>query len=246
MENKKYNISLFFPAYNEEGNIAKAIEDAQKVLKECANNYEILVVLYEGSTDRTREIIEQHMLADPNIRIALQRKDDHGVGKAYRIGLQEAKYENIFYTDSDNQFDIQDLKRFLPYIEDYDIIAGYKLKRNDPFLRIVISFFYNMLIRFAFLTNLRDVNTAFRLVKKKVSDSITLRSRYGTVTTEMLVKARKKGFKIKQIGVQHFSRGAGKPLYEVKAGLLSPVTILKVIKELIWVWMEVNFHKDRL
>ena len=236
---------MFFPAYNEEGNIAKVIEDAQSVLKKHAKNYEIIIVLYEGSTDRTREIIHQHMKKDSNIRIIIQKKDDHGIGKAYRIGLKSAIYENIFYSDSDNQFDLNDFEKFLPYINDYDIIAGYKLKRNDPFLRKIISFSYNFLIRVFFRMKLWDVNTAFRLVKKKVVEDLNLHSRYGTVTTEMLIKAKKKGYKIKSVGVQHFNRGAGEPLYEVVNGLLSPLTILDVCKELVWVWMEVNFPKGK-
>jgi len=236
----KPNISMFFPAYNEEGNIGKVLQDAQDVLKKHAKNYEIIIVLYEGSTDRTEEIIHSCMKKDQNIRIVLQAKDDHGIGKAYRIGLNSAKYENIFYSDSDNQFDLHEFEKFLPYIGEYDVIAGYKLKREDPFLRKVISFGYNLFVRFAFRMNIWDVNTAFRLVKKHVIDEIQLYSKYGTVTTEMLIKAKKRGFKIKSVGVRHFNRGAGKPLYEIKAGLLSPMTILKVTQELLWVWREVN------
>jgi len=231
---------MFFPAYNEAGNIRRVIEDAQKVLRKNANNYEILIVLYEGSTDNTAEIVRSYSQNDPNVRLVLQAKDDHGVGKAYRIGLNTAKYENIFYSDSDNQFDLEDFEKFLPFLDEYDIIAGYKLKRNDPFLRKMISFGYNFLIRLFFRMDLWDVNTAFRLVKKRVVDDITLHSIYGTVTTEMLIKAKCKGYKIKSVGVNHFNRGAGKPLYEIKFGLLSPKTILAVARELIHVWREVK------
>jgi len=230
---------MFFPAYNEEENISRVIEDAQTVLKKYANNYEILIVLYEGSTDKTKEIIESYHEKDPNVKIVLQKKDDHGIGKAYRIGLKSAKYDLIFYADSDNQFDLNDFGKFLPYIEEYDIIAGYKLKRNDPFLRKFISFGYNCIVRLVFHMKVWDVNTAFRLVKKKVVNDLNLHSRYGTVTTEMLIKASKKGYKIKSIGVNHFDRGGGKPMYEIVEGMLHPMTVIAVFRELIRVWRDV-------
>jgi len=237
--NGKYDISMFFPAYNEAGNIERVIQDAQDVLKEHARKYEIIVVLYEGSTDRTEEIIHNYMKTDPNIRIVMQAKNDHGIGKAYRIGLRAAKYENIFYADSDNQFDLHDFERFLPHMNEYDIIAGYKLKRKDPFLRKIISFGYNSLVRFIFHMDVWDVNTAFRVVRKSVIDKIPLQSRYGTVTTEMLIKAKKRGFKIKSVGVSHFNRGSGKPMYEIVHGMLHPLTIMKVTRELIRVWRDI-------
>lgn len=242
MSSQKHDISMFFPAYNEEGNIASVIEDAQEVLRKHARNYEILIVLYEDSTDNTEQIVRRYMQKDENVRLVWQKKNDKGVGKAYRIGLKEAKYENIFYADSDNQFDLHDFVKFLPYMDNYDIIAGYKLKRNDPGPRLLISLTYNMIIRLVFNIPYRDVNTAFRLVKKQVLNSIKLHSIYGTVTTEMLVKAKRKGFKIKQIGVTHLARQSGKPLYEIAEGMLHPKTILNVAKELILVWWDVHNH----
>mgnify|MGYP001321113766 CR=1 FL=1 len=239
-----HDITLFFPVYNEEGNIRSVITTASNVLKKISRNYEVLLVLYAGSTDKSEEIIREMAKEDPHIRLVIQPTSDPGVGRAYRIGFEQAKYPIIAYSDSDNQFNLNELVKFLPYLDEYDIIAGYKLKRQDPLPRIITSWGYNTLVRTLFRINTMDVNTAFRVVKKPVLDKVKLTSRLGTVTTELLVKAKKNGFSIKQIGVTHFPRTEGKPLYEVTSGMLSPKTIINVSKEIVRLWWSVNVRKQ--
>ena len=79
------DITMFFPAYNEEGNIKKIVKDAEKVLKETANRYEIIIVLYEGSTDNTRIIIKELMKKNKNLRLVMQPKKLKGVGYAIKM-----------------------------------------------------------------------------------------------------------------------------------------------------------------
>ena len=122
---------MFFPAYNEEENIPKLLESATKILKEVANDYEILVIVYEGSTDGTIDIVKKFTDKNKKIKLLLQPKDKKGIGYAKIMGFKNAKYPHIFYADSDNQFDLNDFKKFLPYIDNNDIIAGYRIKRHD-------------------------------------------------------------------------------------------------------------------
>src|SRR3989344_4210019 len=121
----KLNISVFFPVYNEEGNIPKLAKDATKVLKKLADKYEIMFVLLEDSTDKSREIIEKLHKEDSKIRLVLQPKELKGVGQAYKMGYESAKYEIIFYADGDNQFDLNEIEKLIPYLRKYDIVAGY-------------------------------------------------------------------------------------------------------------------------
>ena len=210
----KPDITIFFPAYNEEENIAKVIADADTALRENANEYEILIIVYEGSSDRTIPITKELMKRSSRIRLVIQPRDKKGVGYAIRMGFEEARYPHIFYADSDNQFDLNELQKFLPYIGEYDIIAGYRLNRNQPFTRTLASHVYNLIVRIVFGVKERDVDCAFRYVNKRVFDRIRLNCVLGLGTTEILVKAERAGFRIKQIGVRHYARLAGQPVFE--------------------------------
>ena len=222
---------MFFPAYNEEENIPKLIKSAEKVLKETSNNYEIIVVVYDGSTDKTAEIVQMLSEKNRNIRLVRQPKNQKGMGIALKLGFDNAKYDLVFYADSDNQFDLGEFQKFLPYTNDWDIIAGYRIKRQDPFMRIIISGFYNMLVKILFRTQERDLDCAFRLVNKKIFKKIELKCKTGLSTTELLAKARRKKFKIKEVGVNHYPRTFGKPIFEMQVGLNLPKP--KVVMDLL-------------
>lgn len=228
----KPDITMFFPAYNEEKNISRVLGSAVKVLKESAAKYEIIVIVYEGSTDRTAEIVKKRSRKNSSIRLLMQPKGKKGVGYAKIMGFTSAKYPHIFYADSDNQFDLGDFKKFLPYIGEYDIIAGYRIKRRDPWTRILVSRVYNAMMRLLFGAKERDLDCAFRLVNKKVIDSIELKCRTGVATTEILARARKKGFKIKEIGVNHYPRKFGQPVFSGFLDLPKPKVLIEILKEI--------------
>ena len=238
---QKPDITMFFPAYNERDNIKKLLASAKKVLKEVANNYEILVVVYEGSTDGTLDIAKNIAAKDNKIKLIVQPKEKKGIGYAKILGFTKARYPYVFYADSDNQFDLNDFKKFLPYIKDYDIIAGYRIKRNDPKTRIAVSRIYNSMMRLLTGAKERDLDCAFRLVRKKVISSIDLRCRTGVATTELLAKARKKGFKIKEVGVNHYHREFGQTVFE--GGFLNlpkPKVVLNILKETFSLWRDLR------
>ena len=241
----KPNITMFFPAYNEEENIQKIISSAKKVLEEIANNYEIIIVVYDGSTDKTSQIVKEFSKKDKRIRLVRQPKNQKGMGIALKLGFDNAKYDLIFYADSDNQFDLKEFKKFLPYINNYEVIAGYRIKRQDPFTRIAISKCYNMLVKALFKTKERDLDCAFRLVNKKVFKKINLRCKTGLSTTEMLAKARRKNFRIKEVGVRHYPRTLGKPVFEMDVGLNlpKPKVVLNLLEEMLILWFDIYIRK---
>lgn len=236
------DITMFFPAYNEEENIPRLLNSATKILKKVANKYEILVVVYAGSTDKTIDIVKKFTKKNRRIKLLIQPKDKKGIGFAKKMGFKNARYPQIFYADSDNQFDLREFKKFLPYIGKYDIIAGYRIKRQDPRARIITSKIYNSMMRLLFNVKERDLDCAFRLVNKKVINSISLKCNTGVATTEILAKARKKGFKIKEIGVNHYPRIFGKPVFESESGLNlpKPKVVLDIIKETATLWFDIH------
>ncbi len=230
----KPDITMFFPAYNEEKNLPILINSARKVLKQVTNNYEIMIVAYEGSTDSTIKLVKDYAKKDKNIKLVVQPKDQKGMGIALRLGFKNAKYPFVFYADSDNQFKLEEFKKFLQHIKDYDIIAGYRIKRQDPFTRILTAKVYNIIVSILFGTRERDLDCAFRLVNKKVFKKIQLKCKTGLGTTELLAKARKNKFRIKEIGVNHYSRTAGQPIFEGKfLNFPKPKVVVDLLKEMI-------------
>lgn len=241
---QKPNITMFFPAYNEAENIPKVITSAINVLSKVSNKYEILVIVYEGSSDGTIDVVKRFEKKNKDVKLLIQPKEKKGIGYAKIMGFKNAKYPYIFYADSDNQFDLNDFKKFLPHIGKYDIIAGYRIKRHDPKTRIIISRIYNAMMRFLFGAKESDLDCAFRLVNKKVINNISLICSTGVATTELLAKARKKGFTIKEIGINHYPRTLGKPVFEWEIGLNlpKPKVVFDILKETLKLWFDMKIR----
>ena len=170
----------------------------------------------------------------------MKKKEKKGIGYATTLGFQKAKYPYVFYADSDNQFDLREFKKFMPYIGKYDVIAGYRINRRDPGTRIIVSRIYNLIMRFLMGAKERDLDCAFRLVSKKVINKTNLICHTGVATTELLVKARKHNFTIKEIGINHYPRILGKPVFEWEIGLNlpKPKVVLNILKETFRLWLD--------
>jgi len=237
----KPDISIFFPAYNEEENIKPLLNKATEVMRNIARKYELIVVVYEGSTDNTIPIMRELSKKDSHIRYVIQPREKKGIGTAISMGFGSAEYSHIFYADSDNQFDVGEITNFLPYINEYDIVAGYRKSRKDPILRILTSKVYNTLVKGLFGVRERDVDCAFRYVNKRVFRRVKLICSLGLGTTELLVKARKAGFKIKEIPVTHYPRKAGKSVFEGKlTNLPKPKVVFDLLKEMRILWRDMR------
>lgn len=196
------------PAYNEEGNIATTIIDARKAAKLVAEDYEIIVV-DDGSTDRTLEVVAELERNDKNIKIVKHNKN-LGYGAAVKTGLKTCKKDWIFFTDSDGQFHYDELEKFVNHRDKADLIIGYRRKRMDPFHRVFVAQVLLKLWNFAlFGLTVRDVDCAYKLFKKDVRDSVNLKTESAITVTEFIVKAKALGFKIIQLPVQHYPRKFG-------------------------------------
>jgi glycosyltransferase involved in cell wall biosynthesis len=221
------------PAYNEEANIERAIQSAAAVMPQVSNDWEIVVV-NDASKDRTGELAEALAQEIPGVRVIHHRKNTR-LGGALQTGFSNVTKELIFYTDADNPIDMNDLKWVLPLVEDADIITGYRLNREEPLKRKIYSLCYNLLIRFLFGLKVRDVNFAFKLVKRKVLEKIKIRSQGSFIDAELLIEARKSGFIIKEVGTKYYPRTAG------ESTLASPTVIFKTLGEL-WVYYRRHYR----
>ena len=205
---KKPNISAFFPAYNEEANIVALAAKTSAVLKKLAGKYEVIVV-NDGSRDRTAEVVKAAHKKDPHI-VLLDHVVNQGYGAAVKSGFAASKLDWIFFTDGDGQFDVAELEQMLPLTADHDLVVGYRIKRADAFQRKVNAWAWGTLVKTLFgLKGVRDIDCAFKIIRRDVFKKFKLETTGAMISTELLVKAQKNGFRIAEMGVHHYPRTAG-------------------------------------
>jgi len=207
--NRLPGISAFFPAYNEERNVASMVERLSAVLPRVADDYEIIVV-NDGSTDRTGAIADEIAAADAHVR-AVHHAVNRGYGGALKSGFAASRKEYVFFTDGDGQFDVAEIERLLPHVSEYDIVVGYRLERAEGGLRKLNAGAWNWLVRRLFHIPVRDVDCAFKLFKRRVFDTVQSQAEGAMISTEVLARAVRAGFRVTEVGVHHYPRAHGKP-----------------------------------
>ena len=128
------DLSVIFPAFNEEANIRCTVETMIRVLPKVAMRWEIIVV-DDGGSDATVLICDELKAQHPEVEV-IRHRQNRGYGAALKSGVMSAKYDLIFFSPSDGQFDFRDLQQLISWSEDYDIVAGYRVKRQDPLYRV--------------------------------------------------------------------------------------------------------------
>jgi glycosyltransferase involved in cell wall biosynthesis len=235
MERK--SISFVLPAYNEEENIEKAVRSILEVAGTLnLEDYEVIVV-NDGSSDGTAGVIDRLKDENPHVR-PIHHPTNLGYADALRTGFTSAKCKLVFYTDSDLQFDVREVKNLLPAIEDYDIVTGFRIYRYDPLSRLFLAWGYNLLARTIFRLRVRDIDCAFKLFRREVFDVIEIRSKKFFIDTEILAKARHHGFRMTEIGVRHYPRAGG-------ASTVRPSHVLSTLRELFKIWAEIYLGAGR-
>ena len=234
---KTKEISVFFPTFNEEGNISNTVQKAVEVLKNLGLKYEILII-NDGSRDNTLKVSEDLASKNPNIRV-INHPQNLGYGEALKSGFYNAKYDIIVYADGDGQFDFSEITRLLEKIDENDVVIGYRIKRQDPFLRKVFGKGWRLSIWTFFQLTLKDVDCGFKMVKRKVLQTIPhLESQRGAmINAELAIKAKKFGFKVTEVGVNHYPRLSGKPTGA------SVRVIIKSYLDLVRLWWKLKDQK---
>lgn len=203
------SISAFFPAYNEEANVAAMVERLTAVLSQLADDYEIIVV-NDGSRDRTAEVADGLAAADPHVRV-VHHGQNRGYGGALKSGFAASQKAYVFFTDGDGQFDVAEIANLLPYIPQYDVVIGYRIDRAEGGLRRVNAGAWNFLVRRLFGIPSRDVDCAFKLFDRRVFDVVHPEAEGAMISTEILARTVRAGFRITEVGVHHYARRHGTP-----------------------------------
>ncbi|MEN6478233.1 MAG: glycosyltransferase family 2 protein [Anaerolineales bacterium] len=202
------SLTVSMPAYNEAANIAAMIDLVKERTANLVDDLEIIVV-DDGSKDGTGDIVREIAARDPRVRL-VPHEVNQGYGAAVADGVWAATKELVFFTDSDLQFDLQELPRFLARIQDADLVIGYRYARSDPWYRRLFGQGWSWLVNLMFGYTARDVDCAFKLFRRTVVEQVQVGSRGATFSAEFLVRAKRAGFKLVEEPVSHYPRRAGK------------------------------------
>lgn len=218
------NLSVVIPAFNEEIVIAETLLTTISVLETLVRDFEVLVV-NDGSCDKTGVIAKQVAAMDERVRV-IHHQENKGYGAALVSGFEAATKELTFFMDADGQFNIHNLTQFLPLIEHYDAVLGYRLHRQDGWLRKFNAWGWKTLVRLVFGLHVRDVDCAFKLYKGDFFRKHHLETQGAMINTEMLYKFIRAGHSYIEVGVQHQQRRGG------KATGAKPAVIWRAFREL--------------
>ena len=231
------SLTIFFPCFNDAGTIGSLVAGAHVVGRESGRDFEIVVV-DDGSSDASGEILRELTSHYPELRV-VEHGVNRGYGAALRSGFSAATKDLVFYTDGDGQYDVLELKKLLPVLQEgVDVVNGYKIARSDPWHRIVIGKVYLVLMRILFQFRVRDVDCDFRLMRRAALGTIALRHSSGVICLELVKKLERAGFRFVDFPVHHYHRVHGRSqFFNFRRLFATGVNILRL-------WWELNVVRD--
>jgi glycosyltransferase involved in cell wall biosynthesis len=202
------SLSIFFPCYNDAGTIPTMVIRAAQTARQVTDDFEI-IVLDDGSKDDSVQVLDELKCAIPQLRV-IEHDQPSGYGGNVRAGIAASTKEWIFYTDGDAQYDAREIKSLVAALRPgVDVVNGWKLKRRDPWHRVVVGLLYQYFVKLVFGLQIRDVDCDFRLMRRSIFDVVQLESVTGTITFEMIKKIQDAGFAFVEVPVRHFYRQYG-------------------------------------
>lgn len=202
-----HSISVVLPAYNEERNISKTLLTVLSVLSQWQRDFEVLVV-NDGSLDQTGALVAELATRHPQVHVITHRTNK-GYGAALVSGFEAATKDLIFFMDSDGQFDIEDLNDFFLYIDTYDAVVGYRIDRQDSWMRKLNAWGWKCLLGWILHIHVRDVDCAFKLIHTQFLHEHPLETRGAMINAEFFYRLRQAGGSYREVGVQHYPRQGG-------------------------------------
>jgi len=229
-------ISVVVPMYNEEAYVRRTVDAVRAALRDLGGERHEIILVNDASTDRTATLADEIAREDPSVTV-LHNERNRRLGGSLRRAYAAATGELILYTDADLPFDLMELPRAVRLLDHQqaDVLSAYRFDRtSEGVLRTLYTLAYSALIRTLFSLRLRDVNFSFKLFRRSLLEKIELRSEGSFIDVEFLLRARKAGAAIIQIGVDYFPRSRG------VSTLASPSVILGILREMAALWRELR------
>jgi glycosyltransferase involved in cell wall biosynthesis len=228
-----YSLTIAIPAYNEASSLRDVVSKSLAAAKSLSAVYEILIV-DDGSTDRTPEIADQLKRQHRWIRV-IHHKKNQGFSGAIKSCYKEASRELIFLLPADGQIDPADAGLFLKAIGNADVVVGYRENNPEPLFRRFNSRVVHTMYRVLFGVKLREISTGI-LWRKKIIDTINITAvpRSALIEFEVIYKAWAAGYRFAQVPLPFYPRTGGSP----KGA--DPRMIIITFCELIRLWWEMR------
>ena len=219
------SLSVVVPLYNEEEGIAHLIQAIFSALSTDPDFLE-LVLVDDGSRDRTAELVLEFAKFEPRIRM-LRHDRNRGLGAAIRTGLEAAEGDLILYTDADLPFDFSLIPQLIALASNERVIVGYRTNRGEGLRRWILTKGYNFFCRFGLGLRVRDVNFACKLIPRRAVRGMRLASEGSFIDAELLLECKRQGFAINEFPLTYYRRTRGlstlsRPM--VIAGILFEMT----------------------
>lgn len=231
------DLTIVLPAYNEEASLSDGLAQCRQLIEDLEDWKIEVVVVDDGSSDNTDVVLKTVQQETGWLRV-IRHPTNLGYGAALKTGFAAARGKYVFYTDSDNQFDLRELKTHVALIEDADLVAGFRVYRFDPLARLVASWFYNRLVRVLFRVKVRDVDCSFKLMRRERLDRLVLMSDDFFIDTEIVARARKWNWRIREVGVRHYPRLAGQTT-------VRPSDVPRTLMRVVTMWFHIHYARRR-
>ncbi len=237
MVTKKPSISVFFPCYNDVHTISCLVEKALAILPTLTDKFEVIVI-DDGSSDGSQKLLRDLARKYPNVFRPIFHRTNRGYGGALKDGFKNARHDLVFYTDGDGQYDVAELPILWNLMTpDVNFINGIKMERMDFVYRVIVGNFYALLMRWAFLLPIYDVDCDFRLIRRSLLSKLKLKGDGGSICVELVKRAQNAGAKFRQVSVHHYPRRYGESQF------FKPIRLMKTFRELIPLWWKLMVKK---
>ena len=196
-----------FPLYKDKQTVEKMIIRSTSVMKKLKKKYEIVIV-DDGCPEQSGQYAKKFSINNKKIKVIFHKKN-LGYGAAIKTGLKNCRYQWIFQTDGDAEYDVKDLIKLVKFTKTADLVITYRFEKKYNTTRIIISWIYNVILRFLFLTNFKDISTGSRLINKKMFKNINLVSNSPFIGAELAIRSKYKGYKVSEVGIHTYPRTFG-------------------------------------
>lgn len=221
-------LSIVCPFYDERENLPELHSRLLKAAEKIQQPWEIVFV-DDGSKDGGPEELKKLIQGNASLRL-LRLEQNRGLTSALYAGLHAAKGDLLATLDADLQNPPEEIPRLLSIMEDYDMVTGYRARRNDTFVKKTSSKIANNIRRAVLGDKINDVGCSLRIFKKSMLENFYP---YKGMHRFFPAIAERSGYKIKQVPVEHAFRKAGKAKYHLFNRLLGPLWDLIAVSWLL-------------
>lgn len=227
------SISLVFPVYKDAHTVKLMITKSLKVLKKIGKKFEIIII-DDYCPQNSGKIALSISKKIKEIKVIFH-KYNKGYGAALKTGLKNCKNDWIFMIDGDNEYDVNEIFKLMRESKNNDLIITYRFKKKYQLYRKIISWSYNLILRFIFNINFKDISSGSRLVNKKLINKIKINTNGPFFGAELVIKSKYKNYRIKEVGINTNLRKFG------KGSVINIANIILTLKEIIVLFIKINF-----